>query len=54
MKMAKLSIDRGSEVELATGLSIEQQCYAQVIPTSDRVEGLNAFAEKRDPIYKGN
>jgi methylglutaconyl-CoA hydratase len=53
VRMAKEAIDRGSEVELDSGMAIEQACYAQVIPTSDRLEGLNAFKEKRKPAYKG-
>ncbi|KAI6183008.1 hypothetical protein M3Y97_00441500 [Aphelenchoides bicaudatus] len=49
IRVAKIAIDRGSEVDLSSGLSIEQQCYAQVINTKDRLEGLQAFAEKRPP-----
>ncbi|MGH0176672.1 UNVERIFIED_CONTAM: hypothetical protein FKN15_076212 [Acipenser sinensis] len=30
MRMAKLAINRGIEVDLATGLAIEEACYAQV------------------------
>ncbi|GCB61545.1 hypothetical protein scyTo_0011329 [Scyliorhinus torazame] len=40
-------------VDLKTGLAIEEACYAQVIPTKDRIEGLNAFKEKRLPRYTG-
>ncbi|KAI8592224.1 putative enoyl-CoA hydratase/isomerase family [Geranomyces variabilis] len=53
VKAAKLAIDRGSQVDIASGLAFEQTCYAQVIPTEDRLEGLKAFREKRDPVYKG-
>merc|ERR1711937_104590 len=53
LRMAKIAINRGSEVDLHTGLAIEQNCYAQVIPTKDRIEGLTAFREKRKPVYKG-
>ncbi|CEF66557.1 Methylglutaconyl-CoA hydratase, mitochondrial [Strongyloides ratti] len=52
-KLAKLAINEGIEVSLNQGFTIEQQCYAQVIPTKDRVEALAAFAEKREPIFKG-
>jgi methylglutaconyl-CoA hydratase len=34
-------------------LAIEEACYAQVIPTKDRLEGLKAFAEKRKPEFVG-
>lgn len=53
LKMAKLAINRGSEVDLNSGLAYEQAYYAQVIPTRDRLEGLRAFKEKRVPVYKG-
>ncbi|KAI9218989.1 ClpP/crotonase-like domain-containing protein [Blastocladiella britannica] len=53
LRMAKWAVDAGSEVDLASGLRIEQACYAQVIPTADRLEGLKAFAEKRKPVYLG-
>jgi len=53
VKMAKLAINYGSEVDLQTGLAFEEQCYAQVIPTKDRLEGLQAFKEKRPPKYIG-
>lgn len=38
---------------MTTGLKFEEFCYSQVIPTKDRVEGLNAFKEKRPPKYLG-
>lgn len=53
VSMAKKAIDHGSQVDLSTGYAIEEACYAQVIPTKDRIEGLAAFAEKRKPKYKG-
>ncbi|XP_019524238.1 PREDICTED: methylglutaconyl-CoA hydratase, mitochondrial isoform X3 [Hipposideros armiger] len=41
------------QVDLVTGLAIEEACYAQTIPTKDRLEGLLAFKEKRSPRFKG-
>ncbi|XP_026462259.1 methylglutaconyl-CoA hydratase, mitochondrial-like [Ctenocephalides felis] len=54
VRMAKLAVDKGLQVDMSTGYTIEQTCYAQVIPTQDRLEGLKAFAEKRKPVYKGH
>ncbi|XP_035155685.1 methylglutaconyl-CoA hydratase, mitochondrial isoform X7 [Callithrix jacchus] len=53
VRVAKLAINQGMEVDLVTGLAIEEACYAQTIPTKDRLEGLLAFKEKRPPRYKG-
>ena len=53
VKMAKLAINKGTEVDIASGLSFEEAAYAQVIPTKDRIEALMAFKEKRKPEFKG-
>lgn len=53
VKQAKEAINKGIETDLYTGLTIEHQCYKQTIPTEDRLEGLQAFKEKRKPEYKG-
>ena len=53
LRMAKAAISLGSEVDLGSGLRLEEACYAQLIPTRDRLEGLKAFAEKRPPVYTG-
>ncbi|RKQ37588.1 enoyl-CoA hydratase [Oceanobacillus halophilus] len=53
LKQAKLAINRGIETDITTGLTIEHLAYKETIPTKDRVEGLQAFREKRKPIYIG-
>ena len=53
LRAAKEAINRGMDVNLASGLAIEGGCYGQVIPTLDRLEGLAAFREKRKPQYRG-
>ncbi|MEH7493180.1 enoyl-CoA hydratase [Neobacillus niacini] len=53
LAQAKFAIDKGYDVDLNTGLAIEQNAYEITIPTKDRLEGLKAFKEKRTPNYIG-
>jgi len=50
---AKIAMNQGVEVDLASGLKIESLAYSALIPTEDRLEGLLAFQEKRAPQYSG-
>lgn len=43
----------GMQTDLQSGLKIERMAYELTIPTEDRIEALNAFAEKRPPQFKG-
>ncbi|KAI3420970.1 hypothetical protein GPALN_014597 [Globodera pallida] len=52
-RVAKLAVEQGYDLELRSGLVVEQQCYAQLMPTKDRLEALDAFAQKRPPKFKG-
>ncbi|CAM5786872.1 MULTISPECIES: enoyl-CoA hydratase-related protein [Brevibacillus] len=53
LAQAKYAIDYGLETDLATGLAMESNAYQVLIPTRDRQEGLDAFKEKRKPVYRG-
>jgi enoyl-CoA hydratase/carnithine racemase len=53
IKAAKEAIDRGSDLPLAEGLEIEAECYSRTLTTTDRLEALAAFAEKRKPEFRG-
>lgn len=53
LQQAKFAIKEGMNTDLHTGLKIERKAYEVIILTEDRVEALNAFNEKRKPIYKG-
>ncbi len=53
LKQAKYAIDNGFDRDLQAGLAIETKAYLQLLNTKDRLEGLQAFAEKRAPQYKG-
>ncbi|MBM7552605.1 enoyl-CoA hydratase [Thalassobacillus pellis] len=53
LRQAKKAIHNGFQTDIETGLQIEKLCYQATIPTKDRLEGLQAFKEKRKPIYRG-
>lgn len=53
LRAAKEAIDQGLDRDRDGGLGIEEACYAKVVPTEDRLEGLAAFREKRRPMYRG-
>ncbi|XP_024026875.1 probable enoyl-CoA hydratase 2, mitochondrial isoform X1 [Morus notabilis] len=53
IRMAKRAINDGLEVNTVSGMAVEQDCYGQLLDTTDRLEGLAAFAEKRKPKYTG-
>ncbi len=50
---AKEALEKGSEADLARALDIERQAYSKVLKSKDRIEGLQAFIEKRSPKYQG-
>ncbi|GAB6986120.1 enoyl-CoA hydratase/isomerase family protein [Nocardioides pyridinolyticus] len=45
VRAAKEAIDRGSEVDLETGLEIERQQFAALFATEDRTTGMRSFME---------
>ncbi len=53
LQQAKFAIKHGMNTDLQTGLAIERKAYELTIPTEDRIEALNAFSEKRKPVFKG-
>jgi enoyl-CoA hydratase/carnithine racemase len=53
LRAAKAAIDFSGDLAMSDALQKEAECYARIIPTSDRLEALAAFAEKRNPEFKG-
>ncbi len=43
----------GLDVDLASGLEIEDACWRTTAFSPDRAEGVRAFAEKRAPDWPG-
>ncbi|MCU4989624.1 enoyl-CoA hydratase-related protein [Bacillus cereus] len=53
LQMLKTAVNVGSNADLETGLIIESTCFGNAFATEDRKEGLQAFVEKRKPVYLG-
>ncbi|WP_053362429.1 enoyl-CoA hydratase-related protein [Bacillus sp. FJAT-27251] len=51
IQMAKLVLNRGFEVDIDTGLLMETLAQAYLYTTADKVEGTEAFLEKRQPHF---
>ncbi|OLO37946.1 enoyl-CoA hydratase [Alkalihalophilus pseudofirmus] len=51
-KMAKMTMNRGTEVDFHTGYALDIAAYNVLVPTEDRLEGIAAFNEKRKPKWK--
>lgn len=50
---AHAAIRDGAALPLDDAIAIELEAYGQLIDTEDRVEGIQAFNEKRAAIFKG-
>lgn len=50
---AKIAMNQGLQTDITTALEIESLAYSRLLHTEDRLEGLNAFKEKRTPVYHG-
>ena len=53
LAMTKRAVDHGMQVDLASGLEIETDIVAHVFATEDKLEGMRAFLEKRQPHFHG-
>jgi methylglutaconyl-CoA hydratase len=53
VRAAKAAIDGGSGLPMARALEHERACYDRTLESTDRVEALVAFAEKRKPVFEG-
>jgi enoyl-CoA hydratase/carnithine racemase len=52
-RLVKQAVLAAEETALAAGLETERRLYEQAMATEDRIEGMDAFLEKRRPDFKG-
>ena len=52
-RLAKQAIIAADESALSAGLETERRLYELAMATEDRVEGMEAFLEKRKPEFRG-
>jgi enoyl-CoA hydratase/carnithine racemase len=52
-RLAKQAVQAADEMSLAAGLLHERRLYELSMATEDRVEGMQAFVEKRRPEFRG-
>ena len=52
LRLSKLQIYMGLGMDLTAGLAFSGATEALSLKTEDHVEGIQAFAEKRKPVYK--
>ena len=53
LRQAKRAMRLGGDVDLATGLEVEDGCWRATAFSGDRAEGVAAFVEKRPPRWPG-
>ncbi len=52
-RLAKQAVLAAEETTLSPGLLRERELFEQTMATEDRVEGMRAFLEKREPEFRG-
>jgi enoyl-CoA hydratase/carnithine racemase len=53
VRLGKQAVLAAEETALSAGLDHERRLYELAMATEDRVEGMNAFIEKRKPEFRG-
>src|SRR5688572_23060516 len=51
--LIKRSVQTGAEIPLESGLALERELQQQLFQSSDAKEGIDAYVNKRKPIFQG-
>lgn len=54
VKLCKESVNKAYEMSLSDGMDFERRNFYLTFSSLDQKEGMQAFLEKRKPIYQGN
>jgi enoyl-CoA hydratase len=52
VRYTKNAVNRGVEAPMDEAIRIENDLFAMCFATEDQKEGMNAFLEKRDKVFK--
>ena len=52
VKYAKAAIDRGVDMDIDSGIRMENELFAMCFASQDQKEGMNAFLEKRSAVFR--
>jgi enoyl-CoA hydratase/carnithine racemase len=52
-RLAKQAVIAADETALSAGIEVERRLYELTMATEDRIEGMDAFLEKRRPEFRG-
>ena len=52
LRLTKRAVNRALNKSLSEGIAAAEQLYRELMSTEDATEGLNAFFQKRKPVWK--
>ena len=52
VSLAKRVLDEGQDADTRTAHALEQNGFGLIFGTEDHAEGMDAFLEKRDPVFR--